>query len=156
MDYETKFGRIPDGAFVFMFSGWGSGWPVAEELFGSKTPANDKTLHFPSFHRDSVEFLIKQRNIRGVGVDTPSTDYGQQHNVDERPEGTHRVLAENNRIGLEFVANLEKMPSTGAWVILMPMKIAGGSGAPTRVVGLLPDANEDIKKTGMFSPSASL
>jgi len=40
--------------------------------------------------------------------------------------------------GLENVANLDRLPEHGAWVIALPMKIAGGSGGPLRMVAIIP------------------
>ena len=50
----------------------------------------------------------------------------------------HRVLNGANIPGLENIANLETLPATGATLIALPMKIAGGSGGPCRIVAILP------------------
>ena len=67
------------------------------------------------------------RNILGLGVDTPSTDYGQS-----RDFKTHQILGSANVWGLENVANLDKLPTKGAIVFNMVYKLKEGSGAPSR------------------------
>ena len=62
-----------------------------------------------------------------MGVDTPSTDYGQS-----RDFKTHQILGSANVWGLENVANLDKLPSKGAIVFNMVYKLKEGSGAPSR------------------------
>ena len=47
---------------------------------------------------------------------------------------THRILFEKNIPGFENVANLDKLPAMGAYVVALPMKIKDGSGAPLRIV----------------------
>ena len=66
-------------------------------------------------------------------MDTPSIDYGQSKLFE-----THRILFERNIPAFENVANLHLLPAKGAWVIALPMKIKGGSGAPLRIVALIP------------------
>ena len=53
----------------------------------------------------------------------------------------HRVLHGAKKYGVENLANLSTLPATGAFVIVAPLKIAGGSGAPTRVIAELPEAS---------------
>ena len=67
-----------------------------------------------------------------VGIDTPSLDHGPS-----RDFIAHQILNGANIAGLENVANLERLPETGSIILALPMKIAGGSGAPCRIVALL-------------------
>ena len=78
--------------------------------------------------------LVEQRQVALIGVDTASTDYGKSKDF-----LVHRIIAEANVPGLENLSNLDKLPPTGAFLIALPMKIEGGSGAPVRVVALIPD-----------------
>ena len=77
--------------------------------------------------------LLLDRGVGAIGVDTASIDYGQSRNFI-----VHQVANGANVPGLENVANLERVPETGAWIIALPMKIGGGSGAPVRIVALVP------------------
>ena len=68
-----------------------------------------------------------------MGVDTASIDYGQSKDFI-----VHQIAMGANVPGLENIANLERLPERGAWVIALPMKIRGGSGGPLRLVALVP------------------
>ena len=90
-------------------------------------------LHFPGFSEESARALLN-RKVAAIGVDTPSVDYGQSKDFI-----VHQVVYKQNIPGLENVANLSRLPATGAYVIALPMKIGGGSGAPLRIIGLVPN-----------------
>jgi len=131
--WETRHGRIPKGAIVLMYTGWGRHWPDKVRYLGSDTPGDPKTLHFPGFSKEAAEFLVKERAIDGVGIDTPSIDHGPS-----RDFIVHRILNGADLYGLENVANLDKLPPKGAILIALPMKIKGGTGGPVRIIALLP------------------
>lgn len=131
--WETAHGRVAAGAIVFMYSGWGKRWPHLSSYFGSDRPHDATTLHFPGFSKEAAEFLVKERRIDGVGIDTPSIDHGPSQDFI-----VHQILNGANVYGLENVANLDRLPPTGATVLALPMKIKGGTGGPVRIVGLLP------------------
>jgi kynurenine formamidase len=78
--------------------------------------------------------LVDNRLIHAIGLDTPSIDYGQSELYE-----SHQILFDRNIPAFENVANLDRLPPTGAWVIALPIKIKGGSGGPLRIVALLPD-----------------
>ncbi|KAG8178726.1 hypothetical protein JTE90_025454 [Oedothorax gibbosus] len=131
--WEELAGRTLDGTIIFMRSGWGAKYRNATAYYG--TPDNDVSkLRFPGFSPEAARWLVENRNIRGTGVDTLSLDRGISEDF-----WAHRMLLGNEIFILENVANLEKMPLYGATVYVMPMKIAGASGAPTRVVATYPD-----------------
>lgn len=131
--WEAAHGRIPAQAVVFMFTGWGRHWPDRRAYLGSPTPDDARTLHFPGFSSKAAEFLVTQRGIRGVGIDTASIDPGRSADFP-----VHRVVNGANAYGLENVAALDQLPPAGATVLALPMKIKGGTGAPVRIVALLP------------------
>ncbi|XP_014681467.1 PREDICTED: kynurenine formamidase-like [Priapulus caudatus] len=132
--WEEKHGRIPDGGILFLYTGWGRHWPNKERYLGTNTK-NTSILHFPGLHSDAAKWLVENRKIKAFGIDTASLDYGQSKTFK-----THTILFEKNIVGIENVANLDQLPPTGAMVIGLPMKIRGGSGAPLRIIGLLPQA----------------
>jgi len=131
--WEKTHGRIPQGALVLMFSGWGSRWPDKKRYLGTDQAGDVANLHFPGFTREAAEFLVSQREIDGIGVDTPSLDYGQSKDFI-----VHQIINGANKPGLENIANLEKLPAKGATLIALPMKIAKGSGGPARIIAILP------------------
>ena len=132
-EWERKYGRIPNGAVVLMLSGWGRGWPDRETYLGSTTPSDPKTLHFPGFSKEAADLLVNQRKVDGIGLDTPSIDYGPS-----RDFIVHQIVNGANIYGLENVANLEKLPPNGATLVALPMKIKGGTGGPVRIIAILP------------------
>jgi len=131
--WEKTHGQIPQGALVLMFSGWGARWPDKKRYLGTDQPGDVANLHFPGFSKEAAEFLVSQREIDAIGVDTPSIDYGQSKDFI-----VHQIINGANKPGLENVANLEKLPAKGATLIALPMKIAKGSGGPARIIALLP------------------
>jgi kynurenine formamidase len=89
-------------------------------------------LHFPGLHPDAARWLAN-RPVKAIGIDTASIDYGQSTLFE-----SHRVLYERDIPAFENLTNLDRLPATGAFVIALPMKIGGGSGAPLRAVGIVP------------------
>ena len=131
--WERRHGRIPDGAIVLMRTGWEKYWPDKKKYLGSDTPQDATTLHFPGFSKEAAEFLARERRIDGVGLDTPSMDYGPS-----RDFIVHQILNGADIYGLENIANLDKLPPVGATLIALPIKIAGGTGGPVRIIAILP------------------
>ena len=131
--WESVHGEIPTGAQVLMLSGWGKYWPDKKRYLGTDKSGDVANLHFPGFSREAAEFLISHREIDAVGVDTPSIDSGQSKDFI-----VHQIVNGANKPGLENIANLDKLPPRGATLIALPMKIAKGSGAPVRIIAILP------------------
>ena len=133
--WERRNGTIPRGCIVLLNTGFARYWPdrsryMGTELRGDEGVAN---LHFPGYSEASAQVLA-ERGAAAVGIDTPSIDYGQSDDF-----LVHRYLYARNIPGLENVANLDALPATGAYVIALPMKITDGSGAPLRMIGLVPN-----------------
>jgi kynurenine formamidase len=133
LNWEARYGRIPHGALVFMWSGWGQRWPDRVRYLGTSTPDEAHSLHFPGFSSQLADFLIQQRIIRGVGIDTASIDPGRSSNFP-----VHRIVNGADVYILENVAALERLPPHGAMVTALPMKIKGGTGGPVRIVAWIP------------------
>jgi kynurenine formamidase len=131
--WETAHGRLPDGAIVIMWTGWGRYWGDPQQYFQSETPEDTSTLHFPGFSAEVARFLVEERTIDAVGLDTPSLDHGPSQDFI-----VHQILNGANVPGFENVANLDQVPPAGATLLALPMKIAGGSGGPARIVALVP------------------
>ena len=131
--WEASHGAIPTGAIVMMLTGWGAYWNDRDRYFGSATPDVPTTLHFPGFSKETAELLVTERHISGIGIDTPSIDYGPSQDF-----VVHRVVNAAGLYGLENVAGLAEVPASGATLVALPMKIAGGTGAPVRIIAILP------------------
>ena len=134
-NWESSFGKIPDDTIVLLYTGYGKFWPDRLKYIGTnkmgKKAINE--LHFPGLHHDAAKWLVGNRNIKSIGLDTQSIDYGQSKFFE-----THRILCENNIPFFENVCNLDQLPSTEVYVIALPMKIEGGSGAPLRIIAIIP------------------
>ena len=131
--WEKQHGAIPKDSIVLMYTGWGKYWGDRKRYFGTDEPGNVTDLHFPGFSKEAAEFLIKQRNVKAVGLDTPSIDYGPSKDFI-----AHQTLCGANVPIFENVASMDRLPPRGATIFALPMKIKGGSGAPLRIFALLP------------------
>lgn len=131
--WEKNHGRIPDGAIVVLRSGWSERWPDRKRVLGTDVPGDTDHLHFPGFSKEAATFLVEERSVDAIGVDTPSIDHGPSKDFI-----VHQIVNGADKPGLENLANLEALPEAGATLIALPMKIGGGSGAPARVIALLP------------------
>jgi len=134
--WESQHGKIPDGSIVLLRTGYGQYWPDRVKYLGTdkRGPEGVAELHFPGLHPDAAKWLVDNRRINAIGLDTASIDYGQSKTFD-----SHVVLMGQNIPAFENVANLDKVPVVGAHIIALPMKIKGGSGGPLRIVAFLPE-----------------
>jgi kynurenine formamidase len=130
--WEAVHGRIPAGAIVLLRTGWEARWGDRKAYFGDDTPGDASHLHFPSFGGEAARWLIEERGIGALGVDTASIDYGPSSDFE-----VHRIAAAREIPGLENVRNLEALPARDFWVVALPMSIGGGSGAPLRAIALV-------------------
>jgi kynurenine formamidase len=133
-DGELEFARRGRWHFPgFQKQVVGKYWPDKKHYLGSDIPGDIDVLHFPAFSVEAARFLVTQRKIHGVGIDTASMDYGPSRLFE-----VHGVILGAGLYGLENVAHTDHLPPTGATIIALPMKIRGGSGAPTRIIAVLP------------------
>ncbi|MDH3708342.1 MAG: cyclase family protein [Cyclobacteriaceae bacterium] len=133
--WEEKNGAIPNGSIILLRTGYGASWPDRQQYLGTDQMGAQAVpqLHFPGLAPQAATWLTNERQIKAIGLDTPSIDYGQSSHFE-----SHRILFEYNIPAFENLANLDKLPVTGSWVIALPMNIAGGSGAPLRAVAWIP------------------
>jgi kynurenine formamidase len=135
--WEAEHGELPNGGILLVRTGWGARWNDRTAYLGTPLTgaAAVAELHFPGLSAEAAEWLVANRGIVAVGIDTPSIDRGQS--TDFR---AHVILYAENISGFENVANLELLPETGSYVVALPMKIEGGSGGPLRIVAFVPSA----------------
>lgn len=130
--YESAYGRIPDGAIVVAHSGWGKYWPNQKAYMGTDTPGDVAGLRFPGFSAQAVNWMLKNRNIAAIAIDTASLDPGISKDFP-----VHRAWLGADKPGFENVANVDKLPPKGALIFCIPMKIGKGTGGPTRCFAVL-------------------
>ncbi|TXG37048.1 cyclase family protein [Seonamhaeicola maritimus] len=128
--------QIPDGSIVLLETGFSKYYPDKKKYLGTdkRGPEAVKLLHFPGLSPEAAKWLVENRNINSIGLDTPSIDYGQSNFFK-----AHVILLSENIPAFENLTNLDKLPSKGFDVVALPMKIKGGSGAPLRIVAFVND-----------------
>jgi kynurenine formamidase len=133
---ETENGPITADTIVLLRTGFWSRWPDAARYLGTAERGAGAVpkLHFPGLHPDAAKWLVA-KDVRAVGIDTASIDYGQSTRFE-----SHRILYEANLPAFENLTALDRLPSRGAFIVALPMKIAGGTGAPLRAVAILPSS----------------
>ena len=124
--YERRYGRIPHRALVIMNSGWQSRVRDPDAFLG-RDPAGN--LHFPGFGADAADFLLGQRDISGVAVDTISVDATAHTGAP-----VHHAVLGADRYALENLANLGRIPPSGAQLFIGVVPWEDGSGGPCRVI----------------------
>lgn len=127
--WESAYGRIPQGAIVLLRTGWDAYWPDAARYLNQDAAG---TMHFPGFGRDAGRLLIA-RNVSGIGVDTASADPGRSHDF-----SVHQLALGAGLYQLENLQGLALLPQHGAYLVVAPLKLEGGSGAPCRVFAFVP------------------
>lgn len=137
--WETEHGRIPSRSIVLLDTGFARYWPSRQQYLGTELRGQDgvQALHFPGLYPEAADWLVRERQVKAVGIDTASIDYGQSTKFE-----THVVLLTHNVPVFENLGGLRELPDRDFDVIALPMKIAGGTGGPLRVIAVLPPPHE--------------
>jgi len=132
--WEKSNGKIPAGSIVLLRTGFGKFYPDRKKYLGTDERGAEAVakLHFPGLDPAAAKWLIENRSIKAIGLDTASIDRGQSTLFE-----SHRTLFEKNIPAFENVANLDQLPVKGFTVIALPMKIKGGSGGPLRIIAMM-------------------
>jgi len=128
-DWEKRHGRMPAGAIVLLRTGWAARWPDAQKYRNQDAQGK---MHFPGFSVEAAKLLI-ERKVGGLGCDTMSVDYGASADF-----AVHHVALGSGLYHLENLADLSALPEKGAFLVVAPIKLEGGSGGPVRVFAVLP------------------
>jgi kynurenine formamidase len=130
LDWEAKNGQIAPGSFVIMLTGWENKWNDPKAFINQDAKGN---LHFPGFAGATSKWLVTDRQIAGVGIDTHGVDPGSDTSY-----ATNTEMANTHKIAIECMANLDQLPAKGATLVLAPLQLQSGSGSPMDIVALLP------------------
>ena len=127
-------GTMTAESIVLLRTGFSSRWPDAAKYLGTGERGAEAVpkLHFPGLHPDAAKWLVA-KGVRAVGIDTASIDYGQSTLFE-----SHRILYAADLPAFENLTALDRLPTRGALIVALPMKIADGTGAPLRAVGIVP------------------
>jgi kynurenine formamidase len=128
-EWEKRHGRIPEGAIVLLRTGWASRWPDVQRYRNQDAQAR---MHFPGYSVEAANLLV-ERKVSGLGCDTLSIDYGASEDFP-----VHRAVLGAGLYQLENLADLTEVPEAGAFLVVAPIKLKGGSGGAVRVFALLP------------------
>lgn len=134
--WEARNGEIPAGTIVLLRTGFARFWPDRARYLGNAARGAEAAgaLHFPGLHPQAAGWLVNEREVRAVGIDTASIDRGPS-----REFWSHRILFAANVPVFENLANLDALPERGFRIFALPMLIRDGSGGPLRIIALLPD-----------------
>ena len=127
--WEKRHGGIPAGAIVLLRTGWATRWPDVQKYRNQDAQGK---MHFPGFSVEAVKLLI-ERKISGLGCDTMSVDYGASTDFE-----VHHLALSSGLYHLENLTDLSALPEEGAFLVVAPIKLEGGSGGPARVFALVP------------------
>ena len=119
--WEAHNGLVPASAVAIVRSGWSKRWTYPD-AFRNK-------MRFPAVSREAARMLVEDRGAAGIGVDTLSADNGFSDN-----SPCHRLVHGAGAYIIENLRNLEYLPELGAFVLIAPLPITGGTGAPARVI----------------------
>lgn len=127
--WESQYGPLPEGAFVAMHSGWAAKFDDPEAFVNLDA---EGVQHYPGFHPDAAAFLVEQRSVVGIGVDTLSQDPGNSSDF-----GTHLTILGAGKYGVEGLAGLDQVPPSDATIFVGAPKHLNASGGPARVVAMI-------------------
>lgn len=128
-EWESAHGQVPAGAVVMAYTGWDDRWSSPKEF---RNEQSDHLTHYPGFSLEAAEFLVKTRNVVGLGIDTMSVDKGAT-----TAYPVHQFTSKAGVYHLENVANLALVPPSGTTVVVAPIKLENGSGGQARVLALV-------------------
>jgi len=126
-EFEKKYGAISENTFVIAHTGWEEFWhnPV---LYRNANASG--AMNFPAYSSSAIDYLL-EKNIAGIGIDTLSPDGGNlEFPVHKKILGADKYIVEN-------LCQSSKLPPRDFQVFILPMKIAGATEAPCRIVALL-------------------
>jgi kynurenine formamidase len=130
LDWEAANGKLAPGTFFIMYTGWEDKWNDPQAFFGQDAEGN---LHYPGFAPALGPWLVKERQVAGLGIDTHGLDPGS-----DTAYSTNAEMARTHKIAIECMGHLDELPTTGAIVVLAPLQLKDGSASPMDIIALVP------------------
>ncbi len=130
LQWERQHGQVASESVVLLYTRWQEKWSDSNAFFNKDACGE---LHFPGFGYDATQFLLNERQIAGIGIDTHGVDGGQDNTF-----SVNRLVLDQPRIVLENLANLDQLPPTGTTLVIGVLRLQGGSGSPVAVLALVP------------------
>ena len=140
LPHRRPHARVRGRARAAAGDGWlllRTGWDARAHDEAAFLNADETGPHTPGFDVECARWLAEESPLVGVGVETVGTDAGAAHSFDP-PFPVHNFLLGAGKYGLTQLANLARLPPTGAVVIVAPLKLVRGTGSPARVLALVP------------------
>jgi kynurenine formamidase len=128
--------KLPRNGWLLFRTGWGA----RHEDPAAFLSTDEQGSHWPGVTPECAEYIAKETTLRGFGCEQVGTDAGLAYGFDP-PYPMHHFLLGSGKYGLASLANLERLPLDGAFLIAAPLRIEGGSGSPCRVIALIQDGS---------------
>jgi kynurenine formamidase len=132
--FEAEHGALPRGGWLLYRTGWDARAQDAAAFLN----ANETGPHTPGIDPECARWLAEESPIVGIGVETVGTDAGAAHSF-EPAFPCHNFMLGAGKYGLTQLANLDRLPAAGAMLVVLPLKLVGGSGSPCRAIALVED-----------------
>ena len=129
-DWEKRWGPVPAGSLALLRSGWDRKYSSPGRFFGFDRQGN---MHYPGFGPEAARLLLEQRQVAGLGVDSPGLDPSWDTGFT-----VNRLVLQQPRLALECLNNLGELPAVGATLVIGILRLKGGSGSPASVIALVP------------------
>ena len=131
--FEAENGPIAPGSWILFRTGWESR-AQDEASFLNLGPEGPTS---PGPDVSGSKWLAEHPNVVGYGCETVGIDAGSAGGMDPGFP-VHNFLLGAGRYGLTQLANLTKLPATGALIVVAPLKLVDGTGSPSRVLAFVP------------------
>ena len=122
-NWEHRHGRVPAGAFAALRTDMCKDWDSNPERF--------KRSPFPAWDFATIKYLYEQRRVTATGHESMDTD-----TTDKMDSETY--ILQHGHFQIEVMANLDKVPPTGALIVVTWPKVKNGLGFPARAFAILP------------------
>jgi kynurenine formamidase len=131
--WETRHGRIPQGAFVAMRTDWYKRFSDINAFYNKDDKGQP---HYPGWTIEVLKFLFDERGVIAIGhepidADAAVTQIGEFFSCES-------YVLKTNRFQIELIANLDKVPEAGALLVCSWPKPKAGSGFPARLFAIVP------------------